>query len=61
MARLWVAFDQATKNPEDITGLPSTDECLLIEQTMLLVGQTGNLLTFERRKNALSTIYSNNK
>ena len=62
MARLWLAFDHATKNPEDITGLPSTEECLkLIEQTMLLVGQTGNLLTFERRKKALSTIYSNNQ
>jgi len=28
---------------------------------MLLVGQTSNLLTFERRKNALSTIYSSNQ
>jgi len=62
MARLWVAFDKATNNPEETAGLPSTEECLkLVEQTMLLVGQTSNLLTFERRKNALSTIYSSNQ
>jgi len=28
MARLWVAFDQATKNLDNLTGLPLTEECL---------------------------------
>ena len=57
ITKLWVVFDKTTKDPNDQI-LPSAEECLtLIEQTVLLVGQSGNLFTFERRKNALSTIY----
>lgn len=52
MTRLW--FDKANREPDNTSGLPSIEVCLkLIEQAILLVGQTGNLSKFEKKKNAL--------
>ena len=62
MTRLRSIFDKVTDNQQqggEEDEIPSPKECLqLMEQAMLLAGQTGNMLTYERRKNALSSLYS---
>ena len=57
ICKLWSNFDHANKNPEAEDLMTVEEDLHLIEKTMTLVGQTTNWITFERRQNALSTIY----
>ena len=63
LSKVWLAFDAAKdgENPADKKGTPTVEQLLqLTEQSILLLGQTSNFLTYER-KNALSCIYSNSQ
>jgi len=51
-----VAFDEYKDNGD--ADIPSVEELLqLFEQSLLLIGQTNNLVMHKRRRNALSCIY----
>ena len=59
LGRLWKSVDQQLRSEvteEEILALPDAAE--LLEQSILLIGQCLNALTYERRRNVLSSILS---
>ena len=62
LGRLWLSVDrQVNPKPEDEQNdeqLHIEEAATLLEQTVLLVGQCHNMLTYERRKNVLSSVLS---
>ena len=63
LAKLWLAVDEVTNHvgDENPPKLPVEEAQQLLEQSIMMLGQTNNLLLYERRKNALSSVMNNTK
>ena len=63
LAKLWLAVDKVTNHVEDENPpkLPIEEAQQLLEQSIMMLGQTNNLLLYERRKNVLSSVMNNTK
>ena len=53
LSKVWHALESATTAPDDDTDLNIEDLLNLVQQAVLLVGQTNNTISYHRRLSAL--------
>ena len=56
LSKVWWAIDQAKSSKDDNVLMPVSDLLLYLEQSVLLIGQQSNLITYHRRMNVMNNL-----